>query len=170
MIGLVPGCWRWPLPEVMDREQEVDRLVAAYAHLDRGAAELLTRDWPRYLLHVWHQGRCALCATVVEYSLLEDHCEVTGLVRGLLCQRCDSADGVGVREVVEQYRRRPPAVLLGVRAWYVGPEWPYGWWLDEVVARRLTRNAAWTVDIELGARRPEDDIAVKWEMVRRGRL
>lgn len=39
-------------------------------------------------------GRCAICRRVVASKFLRvDHCHVTGVIRGLLCQRCNPGLG-----------------------------------------------------------------------------
>jgi hypothetical protein len=38
-------------------------------------------------------GACELCGTVPDKQLSVDHCHTTGVVRGLLCQRCNMGIG-----------------------------------------------------------------------------
>ena len=68
-----------------------------------------------------YQGkRCYICqrATGVRKRLSVDHCHETGIVRGLLCQRCNR-DVLGhLRDDPEafwrgaQYLQNPPAVMV----------------------------------------------------------
>jgi hypothetical protein len=77
-------------------------------------------------LYLWQDGRCAMCGASTEafgpfpLRLLRDHDHATGLPRGWLCRGCNHAEGRGGRgpaqdPVWQEYRRRPPAVLYGIR-------------------------------------------------------
>jgi hypothetical protein len=80
----------------------------------------LTAEQYRALLA--HQGgACAICKGVRPYRLNVDHCHATGLVRGLLCRRCnkllrDVRDSVEVLCDAANYLVSPPARRLGIRA------------------------------------------------------
>lgn len=53
-------------------------------------------------------GVCALCDKQASYDLYVDHCHTTGLVRGLLCARCNNIVGVFDQlspDEVERYQR-----------------------------------------------------------------
>ncbi len=155
-----PACWSWPLPAVLTREQEIERLVmdsidlceriGTRDHLlTAGAARLMTRNWPTYLLNSWHDERCALCG-IRPGHLVDDHDHRTGLVRGRLCRGCNISEGAcsfGEAAAYQLYRERPPAVILGVRAYYVGRGWEAGWWLNAASAQRLTGNPNWQPDL-----------------------
>jgi hypothetical protein len=75
-------------------------------------------------IHRAQGGRCAICtrATGARKRLSVDHCHTTGLVRGLLCVRCNRDvlghlrdDPAALRRAV-RYLRRPPAVeVIGYR-------------------------------------------------------
>lgn len=41
----------------------------------------------------WQDGRCAWCGTDRSDRFVTDHCHMTGLVRGLLCGRCNTVEG-----------------------------------------------------------------------------
>jgi len=113
--------------------------------LPPSACRILTRDWPNYLLNLWHDERCALCNARPGHLVL-DHEHRTGLVRGRLCRGCNISEGVNRPDedpVYGMYRQRPPAVILGVRVYYVGRGWAHGWWRDVDLARRLTGDPSW---------------------------
>ncbi|WP_190824067.1 endonuclease domain-containing protein [Saccharopolyspora pogona] len=42
-----------------------------------------------------------------------DHCHRTGLERGLLCHGCNVREGVRPEPTFQQYRARPPAIIVG---------------------------------------------------------
>ena len=44
-------------------------------------------------MRAWQDGRCALCG-FRDGPLVEDHCHMTGLVRGYLCRSCNTTEGV----------------------------------------------------------------------------
>lgn len=54
------------------------------------------RSWPTPQkggdLWEWQDGRCAMCG-VMASRIVRDHCHDTGLVRGLLCSGCNTAEG-----------------------------------------------------------------------------
>jgi hypothetical protein len=91
----IPTCQTWQVPE---RE--------APPHLS--ATQALRR---------WQAGVCAVCSASPR-RLLVDHCHRTGLVRGLLCTSCNTAEGAGNSPVFAAYRERPPALMLGVEERY----------------------------------------------------
>jgi hypothetical protein len=72
------------------------------------------------LLHLWQDGRCAVCA--FPDRLVEDHDWDTGLTRGFLCRSCNTREGfAGDDEPWATYRSNPPTSLLGLRIEYVNP-------------------------------------------------
>lgn len=95
----IPACHRWEVPR-----------VPAPDHLTCTCA-----------LRKWQAGSCAVCSAS-RGRLLVDHCHATGLVRGLLCSSCNTAEGVGAARVFTAYRSRPPAVMLGLEEQY-GSVW-----------------------------------------------
>ena len=67
-------------------------------------------------------GRCAICVGERRYRLNVDHDHATGLVRGLLCRRCnkllrDVRDDRVVLGMAARYLHETPAERLGL---YVG--------------------------------------------------
>lgn len=84
----LPACYSWPQPE---------RPITTAMQFER-----------------WHGSpipHCAFCATPSQ-DLVEDHCHRSGLVRGLLCQSCNTREGFGGGPAFDVYRALPPAVIL----------------------------------------------------------
>lgn len=99
--GMAPACWGWPAPiDIASRDCDPD--VAGLAALEE-----------------WQAGRCAICSA--ETALVTDHDHSTGLIRGLLCYRCNPAEAFRSVGPYRRYRERPPTVILGVRARYWNP-------------------------------------------------
>lgn len=153
-----PACWSWAIP-TRTREEEVEYLVAQNAlltnpddRLDRGSIEMLVEDWSYHRLTVFHSDRCAVCGRTTGLGgLVDDHDHWTGLIRGLLCRSCNRREPYPqYAELFDLYRERPPTVILGVRRYYEGVTWPYGWWENEAWARLLTGNPEWTRVEETG--------------------
>ncbi|GHA46602.1 hypothetical protein GCM10010329_81560 [Streptomyces spiroverticillatus] len=103
---LPPACWFWPLPA------DQDPLPAS------------TED----MLFTWQQSRCAICGRngqrtrrTAPDALVLDHDHETGLVRGLLCYRCNKREGLqspGEDGRYGNYRKLPPARQLGLTTRY----------------------------------------------------
>jgi len=82
---------------------------------------LLPGEYDRLLAA--QNGRCAICHGTRSRRLAVDHSHSTGLVRGLLCARCNNQllakgarDDPGVLERAAQYLRQPPAIeIIGER-------------------------------------------------------
>lgn len=52
---------------------------------------------------------CAMCGMPDTLSsLVEDHCHITGLVRGYLCRGCNTIEGTSGAPEWDEYRRNPP--------------------------------------------------------------
>jgi hypothetical protein len=95
----IPSCHVWRVPE-----------GAVPKHLT--ATQALRR---------WQAGACAMCSASGG-RLLVDHCHRTGVIRGLLCSSCNTAEGLGSSPAFAAYRERPPAVMLGAKEQY-GSAW-----------------------------------------------
>ncbi|MBM6588912.1 endonuclease domain-containing protein [Brevibacterium sp. RIT 803] len=73
---------------------------------------------PIMLLKEHQNGHCAVCGEV-RMRLRIDHDHDTGLVRGLLCNGCNTSEGRDFRAPwFERYRANPPAARLGLRVQY----------------------------------------------------
>lgn len=71
-------------------------------------------------LWAWHNGRCAMCGHTSQ--LVEDHCHVTGMVRGLLCSGCNFSESGSHHAAWLAWRAgRNPATLLDVSEEYMPP-------------------------------------------------
>ena len=70
-------------------------------------------------MHAWQDGRCAICGASVD--LVQDHDHTTGLIRGDLCGRCNTLEGLRYGGVFAKYRKRNPATIWGVRERYWNP-------------------------------------------------
>lgn len=62
------------------------KAASQWKHTLRTKYGLSVEDVWRMLIE--QSGRCAICTTEL-YDPLVDHCHTTGVVRGLLCQRCN---------------------------------------------------------------------------------
>lgn len=97
-----PACWTWPFAAV--------RMHASTLRGNKEALWVLFRDW--------HQNRCAICGGSPAAELLRDHGHISGLIRGLLCRRCNVLEGKGQSPVVLAYRKLNSALLLGIELEY----------------------------------------------------
>lgn len=115
----MPSCHAWRVPE-----------GEAPEHLT--ATQVLRR---------WQAGACAMCSASPE-RILVDHCHRTGLIRGLLCTSCNTAEGLTSSPAFAAYRERPPTVMLGIEEQYGSP------WGEEIPPsaaspeERIQRNTA----------------------------
>ncbi|REF00313.1 recombination endonuclease VII [Thermomonospora umbrina] len=91
-----PACWSWP--------------PLGYE---------LDEEWGTTPLWGWQAGRCAICGR--KTVLVTDHDHRTGLIRGGLCSRCNTAEGLSNAPVFVRYRDRNPASVLGIRQRYWDP-------------------------------------------------
>lgn len=91
-----------------------DRRVSTTYGLERG-------EWNR--LFGEQEGRCAICRETRSEKLSVDHDHKSGLVRGLLCRRCNNyllakgaRDRPEVLRAAADYLEKPPALrILGER-------------------------------------------------------
>lgn len=128
MSQVHPACWGWPIP-------------APAIPSELPCADASEWAWER--LAEFHAGRCGACGVLVgQVGSALDHCHLTGLVRGWLCRSCNGREGRGSGAWVENYRRLPPAVIIGATCEYVG--------------RRSGDPEMW-VQVALGRLRPDDD-------------
>lgn len=104
----IPACWTWPLPPGVDA-------VHPPAPKTREAREL----WKA--LQEWQAGRCAICGYPTS-SMRIDHHHETGRIRGLLCNRCNTQEGLGGGPVYDGYRERNPASMFGLIRNYPRPK------------------------------------------------
>lgn len=112
-----PACWAWNV---------------APEHL--AAASICPESHAHLLLWNWQQGMCAVCARPAQAGrpLVRDHCHASGLIRGLLCQRCNVGEGhtaSGLKRPIaafDGYRARYPALMIALRARHQMTSGPFG--------------------------------------------
>jgi hypothetical protein len=100
----------------------------------------LSRDEKRAALIKMQDGRCAICPSTAK--LIVDHDHETGLVRGLLCRRCNQWEGQSRSLLfsvdypdVAAYLAAPPAAGLG---WMWDLPDPPGPTIEEAIAELQT--------------------------------
>lgn len=117
---MAPACWGWevpidPAPRNPTEEFMADEILPGTlarlrdAMKDPDIAGLA-------VIEEWQAGRCGICG--IEARLVTDHDHSTGLVRGLLCSSCNTAEAFRTVGPYRRYRERPPAAILGVRTHY----------------------------------------------------
>jgi len=73
------------------------------------------------LLGAYQEGRCAICGGDYSKSsqrLVMDHCHESGLIRGLLCNSCNTSEGMSNYPVYRAYRKVYPTKILGLKMIY----------------------------------------------------
>lgn len=102
-VAVKPACWGWSLYSY-NRIRTYDRYGES-------------RD--RRLLTDWHKGRCAVCGDTTK-QLVCDHSHDTGLVRGWLCNSCNTREGKSGTKfsAINAYREQNPASILGIELLY----------------------------------------------------
>jgi Recombination endonuclease VII len=145
-----PVCWSWPVPPLRDRDEEVQRQLAAQVGLriddtcDEGTLRMLMYDMAVYRFHEFHDNRCAVCGRRRD-DLVIDHCHETGQWRGELCRRCNTHEGRALNPwpAVVRYQEIHPAAILDLHEPFTGTGWTSGWcWREVGDPRRLGRRPA----------------------------
>lgn len=141
-----PVCWSWeptiPLDRVADEfgwgpEDFMPRF-------ESGEEQAL-----RIALTAWHGRRCAVCG-VRHLPLVDDHDHDSGLIRGLLCRRCNGKEPHD-NGLFRKYRERPPTQILGIRLRYWDPRHGYAQPRD-TTPRQLDNHPAYSLAARLAAR------------------
>jgi Recombination endonuclease VII len=140
-----PVCWGWPLE--LPSEEDARRIFferLKYPDLTPGQADVL---WSleraasglggESILADWQAGRCAVCGRVRDLVLDHDH--ATGLVRGWLCNSCNTTEGTNQEPgtIFSLYRERYPAAILGLTIRYLNPV------TGEYATPQLPREVDW---------------------------
>lgn len=126
-----PVCWYWPTE--IPTPDNAKRKFLEQASLRGCTPEQAEVLWSlecatdalvgggAVLLAQWQDGRCAICGKARD--LVCDHDHATGLVRGWLCQSCNTAEGANLEPdtIFARYRDRPPAAILGLSVRYLNP-------------------------------------------------
>lgn len=107
-----PSCWGW----TVTHSQSARALTSLTAD-----TQFEAEGTGSVVLDEWQAGRCAICGEAE--PLVVDHDHQSGLVRGLLCRRCNTNEGIDGRPatVYQRYRELPPTRILGVRLRYWDP-------------------------------------------------
>lgn len=120
-----PACWSWPVPSPLPRPKMPTGISDATAARITAMYDSTAESLQAAQLEEWQAGRCAICGGG-QRVLVEDHDHTSGLVRGWLCRSCNTREGSSRRRSTAEsglakYRRRPPAVMLGVHVRYWNP-------------------------------------------------
>jgi Recombination endonuclease VII len=121
-----PACWSWKVDE------RIRRKVEWYMSDSWSTDPRTIFEQCKYLLLEWQDFRCAICGRSVcprgpnAYSrrigcLQVDHDPDIGLVRGLLCRGCNTAEGRKSNRDLRyvNYRKNHPTTILGFSVHYV---------------------------------------------------
>ncbi|NDU73729.1 hypothetical protein GWI34_13920 [Actinomadura sp. DSM 109109] len=113
--ALRPACWSWSVEPA-----RITQLWAAAAESPNTDVNVLAEHRVAYtVLERWQEGRCAVCADPQSVPLVRDHDRRSGQMRGLLCNPCNTTEGRSTSALFENYRTRPPAVMLAVEILYL---------------------------------------------------
>lgn len=144
-----PACWSWSVTS--GHLASVASCPETFAHL---------------LLWNWQRGQCATCGVLASdrTPLVRDHDHLTGHIRGLLCQSCNTNEGhtaAGIKpqsNLFDRYRDRHPAAILQLQARHECTVGPFGRRLPKVFAGSVmlpTLGERWTLqDIDWGTDGP----------------
>jgi hypothetical protein len=120
---MAPACWGWAVPENPAPRDPAESFAPGElsdSAVERLRAALQDPDIAGLaVIQDWQARRCGICAR--QGDLVTDHDHATGLVRGLLCHSCNTAEAFRTVGPYRRYRERPPAAILGVRARYWDP-------------------------------------------------
>jgi hypothetical protein len=126
-----PVCWYWPVqlpPGGEAKQRFIER--AERNGCTPGQAQVLWRlecaadavtGGDAAALAEWQDGRCAICGKARD--LVCDHDHATGLVRGWLCNSCNTLEGANQDPdtIFARYRERHPSRILGLTIRYLNP-------------------------------------------------
>lgn len=126
--ALVPFCWELQVSQD-----------------DRRIGRETSEEEAPLVLENWQQDRCAICGRCAH--LIVDHDHETGLIRGMLCQSCNTRESTatGYGGPFRKYRERSPAAILGIRARYWSP---FGGWAKP--RPKLSNVDRWTDNALIG--------------------
>lgn len=100
-------------------QKEARRSTARKKHLDE-TYDLSQEEYDELLAA--QDGGCAICGGKRQYNLQVDHCHKIGILRGLLCKRCNKRllpackDSVEILKAAIEYLENPPAQqVIGAR-------------------------------------------------------
>ncbi len=113
-----PSCWSWPASPAI-----LDQLAAPAATKPRIQEHILPDQQAAFaILEHWHASRCAICGqspAAGAAGLVRDHDHASGLIRGLLCSACNTAEGRSDSWLFSSYRQRPPSAILRLSVLYL---------------------------------------------------
>lgn len=113
VASYVPYRGVWWLQSLPALSEAIDRLVRL--------SEKARDERDRQAILEYQGGNwCAICgATDLQCPTVNDHCHKTGLLRGVLCRRCNAESDARFGA----YARLPPSVLCGATEPYEGGRW-----------------------------------------------
>lgn len=115
---LRPTCWAWPADPAV-----LDQLRVTAVQSPSPEANIIPEQRVAFaMLEHWHNGRCSICGEVpTRGGLVRDHDHDSGLIRGLLCYSCNTAESRSTSLLFANYRQRPPATILAIEVLYLPP-------------------------------------------------